>query len=89
MLTNDFFVNVLDIGTLWQATSDENVFEGHDRKSGKPKWTGTRVDLIFGTNSELRALAEVYGADDAGAKFVADFVAAWTKVMNADRFDRA
>jgi len=89
VLTNDFFVNVLDIGTLWKATSDENLFEGHDRKSGKQKWTGTRVDLIFGSNSELRALAEVYGADDAGAKFVADFVAAWTKVMNADRFDLA
>ena len=65
------------------------MFEGHDRKSGKLKWTGTRVDLVFGSNSELRALAEVYGADDAGAKFVADFVAAWTKVMNADRFDLA
>jgi catalase (peroxidase I) len=88
-LTNDFFVNVLDISTEWKATSDENVFEGHDRKSGKLKWTGTRVDLVFGSNSELRALAEVYGADDAQAKFVADFVAAWTKVMNADRFDLA
>src|SRR5215813_11492691 len=88
-LTNEFFVNVLDTGTLWKATSDENVFEGHDRKSGKPKWTGSRVDLVFGSNSELRALAEVYGADDAGARFVADFVAAWTKVMNADRFDLA
>jgi len=88
-LTNDFFVNLLDMGTEWKATADENVFEGHDRKSGTPKWTGTRVDLVFGSNSELRALAEVYGADDAQAKFVADFVAAWTKVMNADRFDLA
>jgi Catalase (peroxidase I) len=89
MLTNDFFVNLLDMSTEWKATSDENVFEGHDRKSGKLKWTGTRVDLVFGSNSELRALAEVYGADDAQAKFVADFVAAWTKVMNAGRFDLA
>jgi catalase-peroxidase len=88
-LTNDFFVNLLDMSTEWKATSDENVFEGHDRKSGKLKWTGTRADLIFGSNSELRALAEVYGADDAQAKFVADFVAAWTKVMNAGRFDLA
>ncbi len=86
-LTNDFFVNLLDMGTEWKTTSDENVFEGHDRKSGKLTWTGTRVDLIFGSNSELRALAEVYAADDAETKFVADFVAAWAKVMNADRFD--
>jgi len=88
-LTNDFFVNLLDMSTEWKATSDENVFEGHDRKSGKLTWTGTRVDLVFGSNSELRAIAEVYGADDAEAKFVADFVAAWAKVMNADRFDLA
>jgi catalase-peroxidase len=88
-LTNDFFVNLLDMSTEWKTTSDENVFEGHDRKSGKVTWTGTRVDLVFGSNSDLRALAEVYGGDDAEAKFVADFVAAWTKVMNADRFDLA
>jgi len=88
-LTNDFFVNLLDMGTEWKATSDENVFKGHDRKSGKLKWTGTRVDLIFGSNSQLRALAEVYGSADAQAKFVADFVAAWNKVMNLDRFDLA
>jgi catalase-peroxidase len=88
-LTNDFFVNLLDMGTEWKATSDENVFEGYDRKSGKLNWTGSRVDLVFGSNSELRALAEVYGADDAQTKFVSDFVAAWNKVMNADRFDLA
>ena len=86
-LTNDFFANLLDMRTEWRSTSDENVFEGFDRKSGKLKWTGTRVDLIFGSNSELRALAEVYGSADAGAKFVSDFVAAWNKVMNADRYD--
>ena len=86
-LSNDFFVNLLDMNTEWKATSNENVFEGHDRKSGKLKWTSTRVDLIFGSNSQLRALAEVYASADAQTKFVADFVTAWTKVMNADRFD--
>lgn len=87
-LTNDFFVNLLDFGTAWSATSDaDELFEGRDRTTGKVKWTGTRVDLIFGSNSELRALAEVYGCDDAQEKFVQDFVAAWTKVMNLDRFD--
>ncbi len=87
-LTNDFFVNLLDIGTKWSAASDAQcVFEGHDRRTGKMKWTGTRADLIFGSNSELRALAEVYACEDAGEKFVRDFVAAWDKVMNLDRFD--
>ena len=87
-LTNDFFLNLLDLGTSWKATSEsEELFEGHDRATGKLKWTGTRVDLIFGSNSELRALAEVYGSEDSGEKFVKDFVAAWTKVMNLDRFD--
>ena len=89
-LTNDFFVNLLDMATTWKATSkDEDLFEGRDRKTGKAKWTATRVDLIFGSNSELRALAEVYAATDAQKKFVDDFVAAWTKVMNLDRFDLA
>lgn len=86
-LTNDFFVNLLDMSTEWKPTPDENVFEGLDRESHALKWTGTRVDLIFGSNSELRALAEVYGSGDAHQKFVNDFVAAWTKVMDADRFD--
>jgi catalase-peroxidase len=89
-LTNDFFVNLLDMGTTWQATSDaEEVFEGRDRATGELKWTGTRVDLIFGSNSQLRALAEVYACDDAQQTFVYDFVAAWNKVMNLDRFDLA
>ena len=89
-LTNDYFVNLLDMGTTWRATSDaQNVFVGSDRKTGEPKWTGTRVDLIFGSNSELRAIAEVYGCGDSQAKFVHDFVAAWTKVMNLGRFDLA
>ena len=86
-LTNDFFVNLLDMRTEWRATADENVFEGVDRKSGDRKWTATRVDLIFGSNPELRALAEVYGSADGRTKFVKDFVAAWAKVMDADRFD--
>ena len=89
-LTNDFFVNLLDMGTEWKATSkDSETFEGHDRKTGKHKWTGTRVDLVFGSNSVLRALAEVYGSSDGREKFVHDFVAAWNKVMNLDRFDVA
>jgi catalase-peroxidase len=89
-LTNDFFVNLLDMGTEWKAASDaKDVFEGRDRKTGALKWTGTRVDLVFGSNSELRALAEVYGSSDAPAKFVQDFVAAWAKVMNLDRYDLA
>lgn len=89
-LTNDFFVNLLDMGTEWKAVSDDkDVFEGRDRKSGELKWTGTRVDLVFGSNSQLRAIAEVYGSADAQTKFVNDFVAAWTKVMNLDRFDLA
>lgn len=87
-LTNDFFMNLLDMGTVWSATSDaQDVFEGRDRKTGAVKWTGTRVDLVFGSNSELRALAEVYACADAQDKFVNDFVAAWNKVMNLDRFD--
>jgi catalase-peroxidase len=89
-LTNDFFVNLLDMSTIWKATSkDEDVFEGRDRETGKLKWTGTRVDLIFGSNSQLRALAEVYACDDSQEKFLRDFVAAWNKVMNLDRFDLA
>jgi catalase-peroxidase len=88
-LTNDFFANLLDMSTEWKATSDENVFEGRDRQSGELKWTGSRVDLIFGANSQLRALAEVYGCEDSQEKFVQDFVAAWSKVMNLDRFDIA
>ncbi|MCZ8548433.1 catalase/peroxidase HPI [Mesorhizobium qingshengii] len=89
-LSNDFFVNLLDMGTEWKATSDaKDVFEGRDRKTGEVKWTGTRADLIFGSHSQLRALAEVYATADAKAKFARDFVVAWTKVMNADRFDIA
>jgi catalase-peroxidase len=89
-LTNDFFVNLLDMGTEWKAVSkDADMFEGRDRKTGKVKWTGTRVDLVFGSNSQLRALAEVYGCTDSQEKFVKDFVAAWSKVMNLDRFDLA
>jgi catalase-peroxidase len=90
VLTNDFFVNLLDLGTTWKATSEaEEVFEGHDRTTGELRWTGTRIDLIFGSNSELRALAEVYGCEDSQERFTQDFVAAWTKVMNLDRFDVA
>jgi catalase-peroxidase len=89
-LSNDFLVNILDFSTTWKATSaDDTLFEGTDRRSGRVKYTGTRADLIFGSNTELRAIAEVYGADDAKEKFVIDFVAAWTKVMNLDRFDLA
>jgi len=89
-LTNDFFVNLLDMGTEWKPVSkDAETFEGRDRKSGKMKWTGTRVDLVFGSNSRLRALSEVYAAADAKEKFVHDFVNAWDKVMNLDRFDVA
>lgn len=88
MLTNDFFVNLLDMGTTWQETSEaEYLFEGRDRNTNELKWTGTRADLIFGSNSQLRAIAEVYGCQDAQSKFVQDFVAAWDKVMNLDRFD--
>jgi catalase-peroxidase len=86
--SNDFFVNLLDFSTEWKATSDQNdVFEGRDRKTGEKKWTATRVDLVFGSNSQLRALSEVYASSDAREKFIHAFVAAWTKVMNLDRFD--
>ncbi|MFI0609394.1 MAG: catalase-peroxidase, partial [Anaerolineae bacterium] len=90
MLTNDFFVNLLDMGTVWKATAEaDDLFEGRDRTTGELKWTGTRVDLVFGSNSQLRALAEVYGCADGQEKFLRDFVAAWNKVMNLDRFDLA
>ena len=88
-LTNDFFVNLLDMSTQWQPNGSEGVYEGRDRKTNKIKWTGTRVDLIFGSHSQLRALAEVYACADSKEKFVNDFVAAWTKVMDHDRFDVA
>ena len=89
-LTNDFFVHLLDMGTEWKPTSEaRDTFEGRDRKSGAVRWTATRVDLVFGCNSQLRALCEVYAQDDAKEKFVRDFVAAWTRVMNLDRFDLA
>ena len=89
-LTHDFFVNLLDMSTTWQATAeDAEVFEGRDRATGELKWTATRVDLIFGSNSQLRALAEVYACEDSREKFLHDFVAAWNKVMNLDRFDLA
>ena len=89
-LTNDFFVNLLDMGTVWKPVSDaKDVFEGRDRKTGAVKWNGTRADLIFGSHSQLRAFAEVYACSDSKAAFVRDFVKAWTKVMNADRFEIA
>ena len=87
-LTNDYFINLLDMNTTWQETDkSEQIFIGKDRKTNKTKWKGTRVDLIFGSNSQLRALAEVYASDDSQEKFIKDFIAAWVKVMNADRFD--
>jgi catalase-peroxidase len=89
-LTNDFFVNLLDMGTEWKVSgSAENVYEGRDRATGEVKWTATAVDLVVGSNSQLRAISEVYACDDAKEKFVRDFVAAWDKVMNLDRFDLA
>jgi catalase-peroxidase len=89
-LTNDFFVNLLDMGTQWQPLAgSEGVYEGRDRKTNEARWTGTRVDLIFGSHSQLRAFAEVYASNDAKEKFVKDFAAAWNKVMNLDRFDLA
>jgi catalase-peroxidase len=89
-LTNDFFVNLLDMSTAWnQSSGDADVLEGRDRKTGSIKWTGTRVDLVFGSNAQLRALVEVYGSSDGEKKFVHDFVAAWSKVMNLDRFELA
>jgi catalase-peroxidase len=88
-LTNDFFVNLLDMRTEWKATPDENVFEGRDRATGELRWTGSRVDLIFGANSQLRAVAEVYACEDSQDKFLNDYIAAWNKVMNLDRFDLA
>jgi catalase-peroxidase len=88
MLTNDFFVNLLDMRTEWKASvSSENVYEGRDRVTGEVRWTGTAVDLVFGSNSQLRAVSEVYACNDSKEKFVHDFVAAWDKVMNLDRFD--
>jgi len=89
-LTNDFFVNLLDMGTVWMPITDEkDLFQGRDRSKGDVKWTGTRVDLVFGSNSQLRAISEVYAADDSQEKFLNDFISAWNKVMNADRFDLA
>jgi catalase-peroxidase len=87
VLTNDFFANLLDMGTEWKSGVAENVYEGVDRATGQPKWTATANDLVFGSNSQLRALAEVYAQDDSKEKFVQDFAKAWTKVMNNDRFD--
>ncbi|MDY0195986.1 MAG: peroxidase family protein, partial [Sulfurovaceae bacterium] len=88
LLTNDFFINLLDMNTVWKS-EDKDLFEGHDRATDEPKWTATRIDLIFGSNSQLRAIAEVYASADAEEKFIHDFVAAWTKVMSLDRFDLA
>jgi catalase-peroxidase len=89
-LSNDFFVNLLDMGTEWKPTSEAgDLFEGFDRTTGRRRWTATRVDLVFGSNSQLRAYAEVYGSDDSPEKFVRDFAAAWARVMNLDRFDLA
>jgi len=89
-LTSDFFVNLLDMNTKWEPSStSEGVYEGRDRKTGKIKWTGTRVDLLFGSNSQFRALAEVYASNDSKGTFVKDFAAAWNKVMNLDRYDLA
>ena len=87
-LSNDFFVNLLDMNTVWTASADDaELFEGRDRKSGELKWTGSRVDLVFGSNSQLRAVSEIYGSADSKDRFIKDFVAAWNKVMNLDRFD--
>jgi catalase-peroxidase len=88
-LTNDFFVNLLDMNTKWEPSTSEGVYEGRDRATDKIKWTGTRVDLVFGSNSQLRAIAEVYACNDSTKAFVKDFAAAWTKVMNLDRYDLA
>jgi catalase-peroxidase len=88
-LSNDYFVNLLDMRTEWHPAGSDGVYEGRDRKTKQVKWSGTRIDLIFGSHSQLRAFAEVYGCADAKEKFVMDFVMAWTKVMNADRFDLA
>lgn len=88
-LTNDFFINLLDMSTEWKSNNNENEFIGYDRKSGEKKWTASRVDLIFGSNSQLRALAEVYACSDAKEKFINDFIAAWNKVMNLDHFESA
>jgi catalase-peroxidase len=89
VLTNDFFVNLLDMATVWRTSTEEHVYEGRDRASGDLSWTATSVDLVFGSNSQLRALAEVYACDDGEGQFVEDFVAAWDKVMTLDRFDLA
>ena len=86
-MTNDFFVNLLDSSTEWKQSDEENVYEGRDRATGDVKWTATAVDLVFGSHSQLRAISEVYAQSDAGEKFVRDFVAAWDRVMNLDRFD--